>query len=318
MKLVYAGAPAFSVPPLAALLGAGREVAAVLTQPPRPVGRKAVLTPTPLAAFAEERGIPVLAFARVREHVAELRAAGADCMVTCAYGQILTDEVLAAFPAGVYNIHASLLPRWRGASPVQHAILAGDAETGITVMRTERGLDTGDILLARALQVSAQDTAGTLAEKLSALGGACICEALSRLERGEASFTVQDGSRATLCKKIEKADCLVDFSRPAEEVCRLVRAMSPAPLAYAYLRGAPVNFYFAEPCEGAASSVNGAADAAPGTVLRADKAGIVVAAGRGCVRILELQAAGGKRMRAADFANGRKAAAGDVFTKEPQ
>lgn len=307
MRIVYAGAPGFSVPPLKALMAAGFEIAACVTQPDKPVGRKALLTPTPLKAFAESAGIPVFAFPKIREHAAALRALPADVMVTCAYGQILTEEVLSVFPLGVYNIHASLLPRWRGASPIQHAILAGDAETGITVMRTQLGLDTGDMLLRRAVAILPEDTAGTLSERLSVLGGECAVEALSMLQKGEAVPEKQDPSAATLCKKIKKEECAVDFSRPAEQICRLVRAMSPAPLAYAYLNGRLVNFYFAEPCAG---------EGAPGTIIRADKTGIYIAAVGGAVRVTELQAEGGKRMRAADFVNGRKAAAGDVFAKE--
>ena len=159
MQYIYAGAPAFSVPPLQQMLAAGFCVCAVLTRPDRPVGRRARLTPTPLKAFAQEAGIPVLDYERVRDHAADLAALGADALVTCAYGQILTQEVLDAFPRGVYNIHASLLPRWRGASPIQHAVWAGDAETGITVMRTDVGLDTGDVLLRRALPLDGTETA---------------------------------------------------------------------------------------------------------------------------------------------------------------
>ena len=313
MKIIYAGAPAFSVPPLQAVLDAGFEVAVVLTQPDKPVGRKAVLTPTPLKAFAAERGIPALNFATVREHVAELFAVGADCMVTCAYGQILTAEVLNVFPRGVYNIHASLLPRWRGASPIQHAILAGDAQTGVAVMRTDVGLDTGDMLLVREIPIAPDDTAATLSDKLSALGGECIVEALRKIEDGTAVFAPQPNEGVTLCKKIKKEECAVDFSKPSAEICNLIRAMNPAPLAFSYLRGAPVNLFFAQPAE-----AEHAEGARAGEVVRADKTGIYVRAGEGIVRILELQAAGGKRMRAADFVNGRKAAVGDIFSKEPQ
>lgn len=313
MKIIYAGAPAFSVPPLQAVLDAGFEVAAVLTQPDKPVGRKAVLTPTPLKAFAAERGIPALDFAKVREHVSELSAVGADCMVTCAYGQILTAEVLNVFPRGVYNIHASLLPRWRGASPIQHAILAGDTKTGVTVMRTDVGLDTGDMLLVREIPIAPDDTAATLSGKLSALGGECIVEALRKIEDGTAVFAPQPNEGVTLCKKIKKEECAVDFSKPSAEICNLIRAMNPAPLAFSYLRGAPVNLFFAQPAE-----AERAEGARAGEVVRTDKTGIYVRAGEGIVRILELQSAGGKRMRAADFVNGRKVAVGDVFSKEPQ
>lgn len=303
MKLIYAGAPAFSLPPLEKLLSAGHEVAAVLTQPDKPFGRKGVLTPTPLKAFAMQRGIPVLDFARVRDRAAELSGRGAELMVTCAYGQLLTREVLEAFPLGVYNIHASLLPRWRGASPIQHAILAGDGETGVTVMKTDEGLDTGPTLLMRSLPLEGTETAETLSQRLSLLGADCIAEALALLERGEAALTPQNGE-ATLCKKIRKEQCLLDFSRPAEELSRLVRAMNPQPLAWSLLRGAPVNFYYALPEEG---------EGAPGQVVRADKTGIYVAAGKGLLRVLEMQLSGGRRLKAADLVNGRKVCIGDVF-----
>ena len=313
MRYIYAGAPAFSVPPLQQMLAAGFCVCAVLTRPDRPVGRRARLTPTPLKAFAQEAGIPVLDYERVRDHAADLAALGADALVTCAYGQILTQEVLDAFPRGVYNIHASLLPRWRGASPIQHAVWAGDAETGITVMRTDVGLDTGDMLLVREIPIAPDDTAATLSDKLSALGGECIVEALRKIEDGAAVFAPQPNEGVTLCKKIKKEECAVDFSKTSAEICNLIRAMNPAPLAFSYLRGAPVNLFFAQPAE-----AERAEGARAGEVVRADKTGIYVRAGEGIVRILELQAAGGKRMRAADFVNGRKIAVGDVFSKEPQ
>ena len=306
MKIIYAGAPAFSVMPLAALQDAGFEVAAVVTQPDKPTGRKAVLTPTPLKSFALSRDIPVLDFAKIHDHIAKLKEIGADAMVTCAYGQILTQQVLDRFPAGVYNIHASLLPRWRGASPVQHAILAGDKETGVTVMRTDIGLDTGDILLQEKTGISLSDTAATLSERLSQMGAKLIVAALRAVQEGTAVFRRQPQEGATLCKKIRKEECLVDFSKPAEELSCLIRAMSPEPLAFSRLHGKLVNFYFAETAEGDA-------EGACGEVVRADKTGIYVKTGRGILKISELQQEGGKRLKAADFVNGRKISVGDVF-----
>ena len=306
MKIIYAGAPAFSVMPLAALQDAGFEVAAVVTQPDKPTGRKAVLTPTPLKSFALSRDIPVLDFAKIRDHIAKLKEIGADAMVTCAYGQILTQQVLDRFPAGVYNIHTSLLPRWRGASPVQHAILAGDKETGVTVMRTDIGLDTGDILLQEKTEISLSDTAATLSERLSQMGAKLIVAALRAVQEGKAVFRRQPQEGATLCKKIRKEECLVDFLKPAEELSCLIRAMSPEPLAFSRLHGKLVNFYFAEAAEGDA-------EGACGEVIRADKTGIYVKTGRGILKISELQQEGGKRLKAADFVNGRKISVGDVF-----
>lgn len=306
MKIIYAGAPAFSVVPLSALLDAGFEVAAVVTQPDKPKGRKAILTPTPLKSFALSRNIPVLDFAKIRDHIQELKDTGADAMVTCAYGQILTQQVLDCFASGVYNIHTSLLPRWRGASPVQHAILSGDKETGVTVMRTDIGLDTGDILIREKTEITPVDTAATLSERLSQIGAKLIVEALCAVETGKAVFCKQPQEGATLCKKIRKEECLVDFSKSAEELSCLIRAMSPEPLAFSHLHGKLVNFYFAEEMEGDA-------EGAPGQVIRADKSGIYVLTGSGILKILELQQEGGKKLKAADFVNGRKISVGDVF-----
>ena len=243
-----------------------------------------------------------------------------------ALGASLPDE----FAAAVELIHcASLihddLPAmdnddFRRGKPANHkkfdeatAILAGDAQTGVTVMRTDVGLDTGDMLLVREIPIAPDDTAATLSDKLSALGGECIVEALRKIEDGTAVFAPQPNEGVTLCKKIKKEECTVDFSKTSAEISNLIRAMNPAPLAFSYLRGAPVNLFFAQPAE--AERVEGAR---AGEVVRADKTGIYVRAGEGIVRILELQAAGGKRMRAADFVNGRKVAVGDVFSKEPQ
>lgn len=306
MKIVYAGAPEFSVAPLKKIIESGFDVIALLTQPDKPVGRKAILTPTPLKAFALERGIPVLDYSRVRDHIAELSALGADCMVTCAYGQILTKEVLDVFPLGVYNVHASLLPKYRGASPIQQCIACGDCVTGVTVMRTDVGLDTGDMLLQREIQIAPEDTAGTLSEKLSVLGGECIVEALCLIGKGEAKFTPQDNSRACLCKKICKEGCFIDFSESAQTIVNRIRAMNPAPLCYSYLGEKLVNFFTAAVCTETGGERTG-------EVFRADKTGIYVRAGEGCVKILELQAEGGKKLRAADFVNGRKISVGDVF-----
>lgn len=305
MKIVFAGSDPRSPIPFRALREAGFCVAAVLTQPDKPTGRKRVLTPNPMKVAAQEAGVPVFDFARVRDHAAALAAVGADCMVTCAYGQILTADVLAAFPRGVFNVHTSLLPRWRGASPIQSAIWAGDAETGVTIMRTELGLDTGDVLLRARLPIEETDTAGTLADKLFALGAACIVTALTQVEQGTETYEKQNEADATFCKKIKKEDAVIDFTQSAERVCCLVRAMEPEPLASARCGGKLVNILSAVPAEGVAGAC--------GEVVRADKTGVYVRAGDGCVCIRELQFEGGKRLKAADAVNGRKVCVGDVF-----
>lgn len=305
MKIVYAGTPQYAVAPLKALVENGFDVIAVVTQEDRPVGRRARLTPPPVKQYAQERGIPVYQFHKIREHVEELRAIGGDIMFTCAYGQILSRAVLESFALGVWNAHASLLPEFRGASPVQSAILAGKTQTGVTIMKTEEKLDAGDILLVKRCAILPGETAGELAEKLSALSAEAVCEAAKMIEAGDSNILLQDDSAATYCKKIAKEDARADFSQPAAKVCALINAMSPSPAAYATLSGAQVNFYraFEEPEE----------DGTCGQVVRADKRGIVIKCGGGCVRITEAQFAGGKRLSAADIVNGRKISAGDIF-----
>lgn len=303
MKIVYAGSPEYAVAPLRALLEAGCEVVAVLTQPDMPTGRKRVLTPTPVKQSALAAGLPVLDFARVREHVEELKAFGADVMITCAYGQLLSQEILNAFPLGVYNLHASLLPNYRGASPVQSAILAGEEYTGVTVMKTELALDCGGILLVKRCAVGGK-TCGELSKELSALSAEAAVEAVRILKSGEPQLLLQDEAQATYCKKIFKEDAAVDFSRPAVNVANLINAMSPSPAAFAELNGGAVNLLKAEPCEGSGEC---------GLVLSADKRGIVVGCGENAVLISLLQFAGGKVLSAADAVNGRKIKAGDKF-----
>lgn len=304
MKIIYAGSPEFAVKPLERLLDCPfAEVVAVVTQPDRPVGRKKTLTPTPVKRFAEARGIKTFDFGRIRDHVAEIGSVGADIMITCAYGQILSQEILGCFKKGVWNLHASLLPEFRGASPVQSAILAGKTHTGVTVMKTEPALDAGGILLAKRCEIGSK-TCGELSEELSRLSADCAEEAVRRLENGDAELLLQDESAATYCKKIQKDDCKIDFTLPAEEVLRRIKAFSPAPSAFCYLNGALLNVLNAETCFGSGKA---------GEVLAADKHGITVACGKNAIQITFLQPAGGKIMPARDFANGRKIKAGDVL-----
>jgi len=304
MKIIFAGSPDFAVPALKKLLESGKKVVAVVTQPDKPVGRKQALTPTPVKAFALSVGVPVYDFKKISENCDTLRALGADTMITCAYGQILTEEVLNCFKGGVWNIHASLLPKYRGASPVQSAILGGESHTGITVMKTERALDTGDILLVKRCEIG-DLTCGELTEKLSVLGAEAAVEAVELLESGKTQLLMQDDGKATYCKKVKKEDGKLDFSNSPQHICRLIKAFSPAPAAYCNFNGAVLNVYNAEPC-----TLTGGKQ---GEVLQADKRGIAVGCGGGSVLITELQPAGGRRMKAADFVNGRKIKAGDFL-----
>ena len=303
MKIVYAGSPEYAVAPLKALVEGGRDVVAVITQPDRPTGRKRVLTSTPVKAYALSHGIPVLDYARIRDHVADVAAMGGDIMITCAYGQILSQELLDAFPLGVYNLHASLLPEFRGASPIQSAILAGKEYTGVTVMKTELALDSGGILLVKRVPVQGR-TAGELAEELSSLSAAAAAEAVELLESGQSQLLIQDEAKATYCKKIEKSDAEIDFNADGESVARLINAMSPSPAAYCKLNGGAVNLLKASLVD-----VQGRA----GQVLSADKNGIVIACGKGGINVTRLQFAGGRATGAADAVNGRKIKAGDIL-----
>ena len=304
MKIVFAGTPVFAVPSLQSIYRAGYVIAGVLTQPDKPQGRKGILTPPPVKKAAEELGLFVLQPARLREDFSALKALGADCMVTCAYGQILTQEVLDLFPKGVWNIHASLLPAYRGAAPIPRVIIDGCLVTGITVMKTELGLDTGDVLLKTETPISDMDTSFSLAERLSAIGAELILEALEKIESGNLNLTKQ-GEGGFTCKKVQRTQ--VDFSRPAREVSCLIRGLSPSPLAFGVAEGNVLNFHFAEAvdCDSAAPF---------GTVICASpKKGLVVKCGEGAVRLTKLQPAGGKLMGDKDFCNGRKLVEGMRF-----
>lgn len=306
MKIVYAGSPEYAVPALKMLWDGGKEIVAVVTQPDKPVGRKRVLTPTPVKAFAASLGIPVFDFKKIREHVSELCGLHADMMITCAYGQLLTQEVLDCFPAGVWNLHASLLPKYRGASPIQSAILAGETHTGVTVMKTELDLDTGDILLVKRCKIG-DSTYGELSERLSLLSAEAAWEAAELIEKGQTQLLLQNEGDATYCKKIQKSDAKVDFARSAAQILQQIKAFSPQPAAYCMQNGVSLNLLDA--ALGDATAGGGSV----GEVLCADKNGICVKCGEGAVNITQLQPAGGKIMRAADYVNGRKIKAGDLL-----
>ena len=300
MKIVFAGSPEYAVPALKAV-HEKYGVAAVITQPDKPVGRKKVLTPTPVKVEARKLNIPVYDFAKIRNSVEEVKAIGADIMITCAYGQLLTQPVLDCFEKGVWNLHASLLPKFRGASPIQSAILAGETHTGVTVMRTELELDSGDILLVKRCEIG-DKTCAELSEVLSTLSAEAAVEAVGLIEKGNLQLLMQDEAKVTFCKKIQKSDCKIDFSSSAGDICRLIRAMNPEPFAYCEQNGLILNILRATEDDG---------DGEVGEVISADKKGIVVKCGSGAINIEELQPAGGKIMKAADYVNGRKIKAGD-------
>ena len=304
LKIVFAGSPGFAVPTLKKLTEAGKNIVAVVTQPDKPTGRRQILTPTPVKECALSFGIPVYDFPKIRDSVQTLKGLGADIMITCAYGQILTQDVLDCFPQGVWNIHASLLPKFRGASPVQAAILAGETQTGVTVMKTELSLDTGDMLLVKRCDIGG-NTCRELWLRLSDLGADAALDAVNELEKGNPQLLIQDDSKATYCGKFTKADCKLDFGENAQTVYRKIKAFSLYPGAYCLLNGQMLNILNAELCE--------SGEGRTGELFRAHKRGVAVNCVGGAVLITELQPSGGKIMKAADFVNGRKIKAGDVL-----
>jgi len=294
LRVVFAGTPAFAVPALEALLLARHEVALVLTQPDRPSGRGLRLAPSPVAICAERHGVPVSKPESLRspEVRAQLEALAPDVMVVAAYGQILPQAVLDVPRHGCINIHASLLPRWRGAAPVHRAILAGDQETGVSIMRMDAGLDTGPVLLERGMPIAPDDTTGMLTDKLARLGAEALVDALGRLDGLEAR--PQDSARATYASKISKAEAAVDWSRPAEAIARQVRAFNPAPGAQATVRGVRLKIWEAK----------AVADPRPPgeTVIASGQ--LRVGCGIGSLQLDLLQREGGRRVTAEEFLRG--------------
>ncbi len=307
MRIVFAGTPAFAASALQALIGAGHEIALVLTRPDRPAGRGLKLAAGEVKQLAERARLPLLQPQTLKEPqlLARLHVAGAQAMVVAAYGLILPRAVLELFTVGCINIHASLLPRWRGAAPIQRAILAGDSETGISIMRMEEGLDSGPVYLTQRIPIAAQDTAGTVHDKLAALGARCIVEALPVISDGTLKAVPQSEAGASYAPRITKVEAAIDWRREAVEVDRQVRAFNPFPGAHCAMRGESLKVWRAAVAPGS--------PAPPGTILRADAQGVVVACGNGALRATELQRAGGKRLAAADFLHGLALAAGERF-----
>ena len=297
MKLIFAGTPEFAVPALEALHAAGHDIAAVLTQPDRPAGRGQKLTASPVAHRAVALGLPVHKFLKLdAEARAQLAPLAADAMVVVAYGLILPQAALDLPRLGCFNIHASLLPRWRGAAPIARAIEAGDAETGVTIMRMDAGLDTGPMLLIERTPITVETTAASLHDTLSAMGGRLIVEALARLERGVLPDLAQPAEGVTYAKKLSKDEARIDWTRPAAELAWRIRGFNPAPVAWTELPGdaAPERVRFWN-----ARALTLAAQAEPGTVLEANSHGLSIATGDGVLVVTELQRPGGKALPAA-------------------
>jgi methionyl-tRNA formyltransferase len=305
MRIGFAGTPTFAAVALAAILEAGLAVSLVLTRPDRPHGRGMKLEPGPVKAMASARGLPVLQPAGLREHATRDRitATALDVLVVAAYGLILPKSILDWPRHGCINIHASLLPRWRGAAPIQRALLAGDRETGVSIMAIEEGLDTGPIIAREPVPIAELETAGSLHDKLALAGARAIVPVLRQLQRtGHLSAQPQPESGVTYAAKIDRAEARIDWQESAPVIERRVRAFDPTPGARTTLAGEAVKLWEAA----AVSSSHGA----PGTVLQADATGILVACGEGALNLTALQRAGGRRVSAAAFLAGYPLATG--------
>lgn len=309
MKLIFMGTPDFAVAALEALHAAGHELLAVYTRMDTPKNRGMKLLPPPVKVKALEYGIPVFQPKNLRgaETQARLREMQPDAIVVAAYGRILPQAVLDIPKYGCLNIHASLLPRWRGASPITAAILHGDRESGVTIMQMDAGLDTGDMLLPVSTEIGPGESYGSLHDRLARIGGKAIVEALEKLEAGTLTPVPQPEAGVTYAPMVETRDCRVDFTQSAAQVSQCIRAYDPQPGAFAFLGEGKMKLFAASVTEGEGNL------AAPGTILRADKHGVCIACGTGAVLVGQVQGAGGKKMPADAFFRGHQALLQEKF-----
>jgi methionyl-tRNA formyltransferase len=306
MKLVYMGTPHFAVPPLEAIHAAGHDIAAVVTRTDKPAGRGKVLTAPPVKVAAEALRLPVLQPKRVRDpsFVDYLRSLAPEVIVVAAYGQILSGEILTLPRHGCVNIHASLLPAYRGAAPINWAVMQGESETGVTIMQMDEGLDTGAILMQERIAIEGKDTAGTLTGKLSKLGARMIVDALTRIAASSLQQEPQDDSKATQAPLLTKTDGMIDWTRSAEEIHNRVRGLSPWPGAYAFLDGRLVKILETATLDGTS---------APGDITMPEKGSLAVGTGKGLLRVVTLQPEGKKGMTATEFLRGHHGVVGRKF-----
>ncbi len=306
MRLVFMGTPQFAVQPLRALAAAGHELAGVVTRVDKPVGRGRVLAAPPVKRAAEEMGVAVFQPRRVREQgfIATLKSLAPQVIVVAAYGQILPKDVLTLPQYGCINIHASLLPLYRGAAPINWAIIRGDKETGITIMQMDEGMDTGAILMQESVPIDPKDTAGTLADRLSTLGAKLIASALTLIAAGKLPPVAQDSSQATLAPLLKKEDGRIDWKLPAVEIHNRIRGLSPWPGAYSYLGGKLVKIIESEAASGSGE---------PGFLYETDRHTLTAGTGDGLLRILSIQPEGKKPMTAGEFLRGHRGIAGKKF-----
>jgi len=306
MRLAFLGTPAFAVPTLERLVERGHQVLAAVTQPDRPKGRGRALAPPPVKEAALRLGVPVYQPERVKrpDSVDYLRALAPGAMVMVGYGQIIPQSILDIPPLGILNVHASLLPKYRGAGPIQWAIVNGETITGITIMRIDAGLDTGPLLLKAETAIGADETAPELGRRLSVIGADLLVEALDALAAGHGALQPQDNAQATYAPMLKKEDGRIDWSRSAAQIHNQVRGMQPWPGAYSSFRGAALHVWRARPTDGGAGHP-------PGALVRIKP--LLVACGEGALELIAVQMEGRKRMPAADFANGQRLVENEVL-----
>lgn len=307
MRILFMGTPEFAVPVLEALIDAGYEIVAAVSQPDREKDKKGNIIPTAVKACAEKHGIKCLQFDKVSAHVSELAALKPDVAVTAAFGQILSAEAIAAPELGILNVHASLLPKFRGSSPVQTALMCGEKTTGVTIMKTDIGMDTGDMIAKADMEISEDDNCATLTEKLSRLGAELLVRTLGDYASGKIEPEPQNGDDATYCKKVVKADGNVNWNESAEKIACLVRAYNPWPTAYTYLDGELLKIYSARVKEekfGAAGEIR----------ITPDE--MTVSCGEGSLALETVQLQGKKAMPISDFLRGKKLRSGNILTNE--
>ena len=297
MKIIFMGTPDFAAASLEALIDSRHEIQAVVTQPDKPKGRKGELTPSPVKVIAKREGIKVYQPLKVRdeEFVKTLRAYNPDVMVVVAFGQIIPLSILKMPKYGCVNIHGSLLPKYRGAAPIQWAVLDGEKETGIATILMDEGIDTGDILLKKTIKIDTDETSGSLFDKLMALGAETILETLDELEKGSLTPTKQGESPTAYAKMLTKAMGLIDFTKSAKELDCFVRGMNPWPSAYTLLSGKTLKLWKVRAVDGSGKA---------GSVIDIDKESFTIACGEGAIEVLEVQLEGKKRMSAGDFLKG--------------
>lgn len=305
MRIVFLGTPDFAVLPLESIIKSGKDtVVAVITNKDKPTGRKQILTAPPVKETALKYNIPVYQYDKIRiEGVNDLKNLNPDIMITCAFGQILSQEILDIAKYGVINIHGSLLPKYRGASPIQYAILNGEKESGITVMQTDIGIDTGDIILQEKVKIEDSDTAKELFDKLSILGAKCILKALDLIRDNKATFIKQKEEDATFSKIIKKESAKIDFSDTKENIINKIRAYNPWPVAFFEYKGQNIKVFMAKSDERAGNI---------GEIICSDKE-LLIGCKNGSINVLTLQKAGGNKMNAVDFLRGNKILKGEII-----